>query len=81
MRDYLKGAFSVRESIANWPNVRRAEVKWIYPFQEEADVLFNSTYLVEFAALRSKAERILSTVSLFSPFRRISFSALRKTAL
>ncbi|MGN0198701.1 MAG: nucleoside kinase [Candidatus Cryptobacteroides sp.] len=62
VRDYLKGAFSVRESIANWPNVRRAEVKWIYPFQEEADVLFNSTYLVEFAALRSKAERILSTV-------------------
>ena len=55
VRDYLKGAFSVRESIANWPNVRRAEVKWIYPFQEEADVLFNSTYLVEFAALRSNA--------------------------
>jgi Uridine kinase len=62
VRDYLKGAFSVRDTIANWPNVRRAEVKWIYPFQEEADVLFNSTYLVEFAVLRSHAEMILSTV-------------------
>ena len=62
VRDYLKGAFTARESIANWPNVRRAEVKWIYPFQENADVLFNSAYLVEFAVLRTHAERILVTV-------------------
>ncbi len=62
VRDYNKGAFSARETIANWPNVRRAEVKWIYPFQESADVLFNSAYLVEFAVLRTHAERILSTV-------------------
>lgn len=62
VRDYLKGAFTAQESIANWPNVRRAEVKWIYPFQENADVLFNSAYLVEFAVLRTHAERILATV-------------------
>lgn len=62
VRDYLKGAFTAREAIANWPNVRRAEVKWIYPFQENADVLFNSAYLVEFAVLRTHAERILATV-------------------
>lgn len=62
VRDYLKGAFTARESIANWPNVRRAEVKWIYPFQENADVLFNSAYLVEFAVLRTHADRILATV-------------------
>jgi len=62
VRDYLKGAFTARESIANSPNVRRAEVKWIYPFQENADVLFNSAYLVEFAVLRTHAERILATV-------------------
>ena len=62
VRDYLKGAFTARESIANWPNVRKAEVKWIYPFQENADVLFNSAYLVEFAVLRTHAERILATV-------------------
>ena len=62
VRDYNKGAFSARETISNWPNVRRAEVKWIYPYQEEADVLFNSAYLIEFAVLRNHAESILRTV-------------------
>ena len=33
VRDYNKGAFSARDSIMNWPNVRRSEVKWIYPYQ------------------------------------------------
>ena len=62
VRDYNKGAFTARETISNWPNVRRAEVKWVYPFQETADVLFNSAYLLEFAVLRTHAERILATV-------------------
>ncbi|MBQ7623280.1 MAG: nucleoside kinase [Bacteroidales bacterium] len=62
VRDYNKGAFSARETIGNWPNVRRAEVRWIYPYQETADVLFNSAYLVEFAVIRTHAERILATV-------------------
>ena len=62
LRDYNKGAFTARESIANWPNVRRAEVKWIYSFQENADVMFNSTYILEFAVLRAHAEQILMTV-------------------
>ena len=62
VRDYNKGAYTARETISNWPNVRRAEVKWIYPYQETADVLFNSSYLVEFAVLRTHAERILATV-------------------
>ena len=62
VRDFNKGAYTAQETISNWPNVRRAEVKWIYPYQEMADVLFNSAYLVEFAVLRSHAERILATV-------------------
>lgn len=62
LRDFNKGAFTARESISNWPNVRRAEVKWIYPFQETADVLFNSSYIVEFPVIRAHAERILMTV-------------------
>lgn len=62
VRDFNKGAFSAQETISNWPNVRRAEVKWIYPFQEHADVLFNSAYLIEFAVFRNHAERILATV-------------------
>ena len=67
VRDFNSGAFSARETISNWPMVRRNEVKWIYPFQEEADVLFNSAYLVEFAVFRVHAERILATVPHNSP--------------
>lgn len=62
VRDYVKGAFSAQETISHWPNVRRDEVKWIYPYQETADVLFNSAYLVEFAVMRSLAEKVLATV-------------------
>ena len=62
VRDFKLGSYTARQTIANWPNVRRAEVRWIYPFQEDADVLFNSAYLVEFAVLRNHAERILATV-------------------
>ena len=62
IRDYNKGAFSAEETIRIWPNVRRAEVKWIYPYQECADVLFNSAYLIEFAVLRNHAEQILRTI-------------------
>lgn len=62
VRDFNKGAFTARETISAWPNVRRSEVQWIYPYQEDADVLFNSSYLIEFAVLRAHAERILVTV-------------------
>lgn len=62
IRDYKKGAFSARETINQWPNVRQAEEQWIYPYQENADVMFNSAYLVEFAVLRTHAELILRTV-------------------
>lgn len=62
VRDFNKGAFTARESIMNWPNVRRSEVQWIYPYQECADVLFNSSYIVEFPVIRPHAERILMTV-------------------
>ena len=62
IRDYNKGAFSARETISQWPYVREAENKWIYPYQESADVMFNSAYLIEFAVLRSHAEPILCSV-------------------
>ena len=62
VRDFNNGSFSAQQTISAWPNVRRSEVKWIYPYQESADVMFNSAYLVEFAVLRSHAERILATV-------------------
>ena len=62
VRDYNKGAFSARESISNWQNVLDAEQKWIYPYQETADVMFNSAYLIEFAVLKNHAEPILRSV-------------------
>ena len=62
VRDYNKGAFSARESIGQWPNVCAAEEKWIYPYQENADMMFNSAYLLEFAVMRNHAEPILASV-------------------
>ena len=62
IRDYNKGAFSARETIAQWKNVCAAEDKWIFPFQETADVMFNSALNIEFAVLRTHAEIILASV-------------------
>ena len=62
VRDCNKGAFTARETISQWPKVRAAEDEWIYPFQEQADVMFNSAYLIEFAVLRNHAEPILRSV-------------------
>ena len=67
VRDYNKGAFTARESISNWQNVLNAERKWIYPFQETADAMFNSAYLIEFAVLKNHAEPILRSVPQNSP--------------
>ena len=67
IRDHKNGSFTAAETIRNWPNVRRAEVKWIYPYQEDADVLFNSSYIVEFAVLRPYAEQVLATVRKNTP--------------
>ena len=62
VRDYNQGAFTAVETINQWPSVCEAEQKWIYPYQENADVMFNSAYLVEFAAMRNHAEPILASV-------------------
>ena len=62
VRDYNAGSFTARESISNWQNVLDAEQKWIYPYQETADVMFNSAYLIEFAVLKNHAEPILRSV-------------------
>ncbi len=62
VRDYNKGAFSALQTIEQWPNVTEAEERWIYPYQENADMMFNSSYFLEFAVMRNHAEVILSTV-------------------
>ena len=62
VRDYNKGAFTARQTISQWASVRQAEERWIDPYQENADVMFNSAYLLEFAVMRNHAESILATV-------------------
>ena len=62
IRDYRFRNYSARETIARWPSVRRGEEKWIYPFQENADVMFNSALLFELAVLKKHAEPILAEV-------------------
>ena len=62
IRDYNKGAFTARETIAQWKNVCAAEDQWIFPYQETADVMFNSALNIEFAVLRPHAEVILGSV-------------------
>lgn len=62
IRDYNKGAYSARETISQWKSVCEAEDQWIFPFQETADVMFNSALNIEFAVLRTHAEIILATV-------------------
>ena len=62
IRDYNKGAFTARETISQWKNVCHAEEKWIAPYQENADMMFNSALNIEFAVLRPHAELILSSV-------------------
>ena len=62
IRDYNKGAFTARQTIAQWKNVLEAEDKWIFPYQETADVMFNSALNIEFAVLRTHAEIILTSV-------------------
>ncbi len=62
IRDYNKGAFTAQETIAQWQNVCEAEDKWIFPYQESADAMFNSALNIEFAVLRTHAEIILASV-------------------
>ena len=62
IRDFNYRGYSARETISRWPSVRAGEDKWIFPYQENADVMFNSALLFEFAVLRCHAEPILTSV-------------------
>ena len=62
IRDYNKGAYTAQQTISQWKNVCLAEDQWIFPYQETADVMFNSALNIEFAVLRTHAEIILASV-------------------
>lgn len=62
IRDYQFRNYSARETIAMWNSVRRGEEKWIFPYQENADVMFNSSLIFELSVLKKYAEPILEQV-------------------
>ena len=62
VRDYRYRGYSARETIARLSSVQRGEERWIAPFQEEADVMFNSALLFELAVLKRHAEPIIDEV-------------------
>jgi len=67
VRDYRYRKYSARETISRWPSVRAGEEKHIFPFQEEADTMFNSALLYELAVLKPFAEPILLEVQPNQP--------------
>jgi uridine kinase len=67
IRDFNYRSYSAQETISRWPSVRSGEDKWVFPFQENADVMFNSSLLFEFSVLRPHAEPILMGVPRNSP--------------
>lgn len=67
IRDSKYRNHSAIRTISMWPSVRRGEEKWIFPYQEEADVMFNSAMLYELSALRPIAEPILREVKEIEP--------------
>lgn len=62
IRDYNYRGYSAEDTIRRWPSVRAGEEKWIFPFQENADAMFNSALLFEVSVLKSHVEPILNQV-------------------
>ena len=62
VRDYKYRGCSAEETIHRWPSVRAGENKWIFPYQEQADVMFNTAMLFELAVIKPQAEEVLEQV-------------------
>ena len=77
IRDYRFRGYSAEDTINRWPSVRRGEDKWIFPYQENADAMFNSAMLYELAALRKCAEPILAQVPESSKANAEAYRLLR----
>lgn len=67
VRDARTRGTSAKNTIAMWESVRRGEESYIFPFQEEADVMFNSALIYEFAALKIYAEPLLFGIGKTEP--------------
>ena len=62
IRDYKYRGVNAQETIRRWPSVRSGENKWIFPYQENADAMFNTAMLFELAVIKSQAEPLLEQV-------------------
>ena len=62
IRDHKYRGVSALDTIRRWPSVRAGENKWIFPYQENADAMFNSAMLFELAVIKSQAEPLLEQV-------------------
>ena len=62
VRDYETRGATVQHTISMWDSVRRGEQRWIFPFQENADVIFNSSTLYELAVLKTYIFPLLTAV-------------------
>ena len=62
IRDYKYRGVNAQETIDRWPSVRAGENKWIFPYQENADVMFNTAMLFELAVIKQQAEPLLDLV-------------------
>ena len=62
VRDYQFRNYSAAETIARWESVQAGEHKWVYPYQELADTMFNSAIIYELCVLKEQAEQILRQV-------------------
>jgi uridine kinase len=62
VRDYESRGASVQKTLSMWDSVRRGEERWIFPFQENADVIFNSSTLYELAVIKRHIFPLLEAV-------------------
>ena len=62
IRDHKYRAVSAQETIRRWPSVRAGENRWIFPYQEHADAMFNTAMLFELAVIKRQAEPLLEQV-------------------
>ena len=62
VRDYKYRGCSAQDTIHRWPSVRAGENKWIFPYQEQADIMFNTALLFELAVIKPQAEEVLEQV-------------------
>ena len=67
VRDARTRGASAQHTIRMWPSVRRGEEKYIFPYQEEADVMFDSALIYELAVLKQYAEPLLFSIQKGEP--------------